>query len=112
MLEVRLRQAKLQLVVTKIRLDAGQPLVREVVRVDRMLEVRVERLDLAEHRLGLCLLPGNRPRGGKRRRGDCKSHHESEQQQPRLSFEEAGQWAIPTTTGAPERGRYVTWGAP
>ena len=71
-LEVRPGEAKLQLVLLKICLDRGQPLVGEVVRVDRMLEVRVEPLDLSEHGLSLCLLARNRSGGGKRRRGSRK----------------------------------------
>ena len=40
----------------EIGVDLGELLVREVVRLDRLLELRVRLLDLREHRLCLCPL--------------------------------------------------------
>ena len=61
--EIGLCDLQLALVVAQVLLDAGELLVGEVVRLDRVLEVRVETLDLGEHALRLGLFRRDRAGG-------------------------------------------------
>ena len=67
--QIPAREPELELVLPQVALDLAELLVREVVRVDRPLEVRVEPLDLSKDALRLRLLrrdrwSGTRGRGG------------------------------------------------
>jgi len=65
--EARLRDGELVRVVPQVALDLLQPDVREVVRLDRFLDARVELVVLTEHVLRLGLLRADR--GVAKRRG-------------------------------------------
>jgi len=67
--QIPARQPELELVLPQVALDLAELLVREVVRVNRPLEVGVEPLDLSKDALRLRLLrrdrwSGTRGRGG------------------------------------------------
>jgi hypothetical protein len=56
------------LVLAQVRLDLAQPLVCSVVRLDRVVEIPIQRFDLGEHLLRLGLLGGDRRVGLRRLR--------------------------------------------
>ena len=103
MTQVRLREPELLLVLAEVALDPRELLVREVVRVDRPLQVRVEPLDLRQDVARLSLLGRNRPRSGMRRRGSQKGRHNDGQPRQRLPTK-AGGHALPGHDGRTGRG--------
>ena len=102
--EVRPRELQLGLVRPQVALDPGELLVREVVRVDGPLEVRVETLDLGHHALRLGLLRGDRTGVGKRRRGSHEGRGDADEGYSRLPHANAGERTCPGHDGRTGRG--------
>ena len=107
--EVRPRDLHLPPVHAELRLDLAELHVRGVVRLDGLLELRVERLDLLEHlpRLGLLRVD---PRVGERGNGGKQSYTGYGNEEPcsgRATTRDSGS-SSPHNRGRTGRGRYVT----
>src|SRR5437762_9355760 len=88
MLEAPLRDREAARVQREIVLDVRELHVREVVRLDRALEARVQLLDLAEHALGLRLFRLNGISGG-RNSGRSTQRYQRDDQCRRLTSSRA-----------------------